>query len=150
MRNQRLLWGILIGGLLWASGCSDNCSSWWSCPVGDTVDLADLGANEMGVPPGDAPYIKWSPNRLPIGTPSTVVLAGRAMRITLEQSGSSSPVSVKGTTTNPDGTTATRNGTCTELGAPAGPAMTRPWMPIRAVITPALKLHSRAVLEIVA
>ena len=105
MRNQRLLCGILIGGLLWASGCSDNCSSWWSCPVGDTVDLADLGASEMGVPPGDAPYIKWSPNRLPIGTPSTVVLAGRAMGVTLEQSGSSSPVSVKSTTTNPDGTT---------------------------------------------
>ena len=102
MRNQRLLCGILIGGLLWASGCSDNCSSWWSCPV---EGEADLGANEMGVPPGDAPYIKWSPNRLPIGTPSTVVLAGRAMGVTLEQSGSSSPVSVKSTTTNPDGTT---------------------------------------------
>ncbi len=80
MKNQRLLSGILSGGLLWASGCR---------------------VEEMG----EAPYIKWSPNRLPIGTPSTVVLAGRAMGITLEQSGSSSPVSVKSTTTNPDGTT---------------------------------------------
>ncbi len=92
MKDHRLLSGILICGLLWASGC----------PV---EGEADLGANEMGVPPGDAPYIKWSPNRLPIGTPSTVVLAGRAMGVTLEQSGSSSPVSVKSTTTNPDGTT---------------------------------------------
>ncbi len=47
-------------------------------------------------------------------------------------------------------TTATRSGICTDDGAPEGPAMTRPWMPIRAVIWPALMVHSRAVLVIVA
>ena len=46
--------------------------------------------------------------------------------------------------------TATRIGTCTLGGAPAGPAMTRPWMPILAVICPALMVHSRAILVIVA
>ena len=50
----------------------------------------------------------------------------------------------------PPCTTATRSGTWTDAGAPAGPAMMRPWMPIRAVISPPLIEHSRAVLVIVA
>ncbi len=50
----------------------------------------------------------------------------------------------------PPCTTAMRKGTSTVAGAPAGPAMTRPWMPIRAVISPPLRVHSRAILVIVA
>jgi len=51
----------------------------------------------------------------------------------------------------PPCTTATRSGTSTEGGAPDGPAMTRPWMPMRAVISPLLVLmHSRAILVMVA
>lgn len=101
MENHRLISALVIGGLLGISGCSDTCSSWWSCPNAGTVDT------DMGVPPGSAPYVKWSPARVPIGAPTIEVLAGRASdaTVTLEQINKSSiSVNVTKRTNNNDGT----------------------------------------------
>lgn len=101
MENHRLISALVIGGLLGISGCSDTCSSWWSCPNAGTVDT------DMGVPPGSAPYVKWSPARVPIGAPTIEVLAGRASdaTVTLEQINKSSiSVNVTQRTNNNDGT----------------------------------------------
>src|ERR1700730_8238442 len=50
----------------------------------------------------------------------------------------------------PSRTSASRIGTSYLPGVPAGPRMTRPWMPIFIVMLPALTAHSRAVWETVA
>src|SRR5215831_6871430 len=50
---------------------------------------------------------------------------------------------VRGST--PSRTSARRIGTSILPGVPAGPRMTRPWMPIFIVMLPALTAHSRAV-----
>ena len=50
----------------------------------------------------------------------------------------------------PSCTTASRSGTSTVPGPPAGPVMTRPSMPTFMVMTPAVTRHSRAVRMIVA
>src|SRR5262252_5393934 len=55
---------------------------------------------------------------------------------------------VRGST--PSRTSASRIGTSTVPGVPAGPRITRPWMPIFMVMLPALTAHSRAVWETVA
>src|SRR5215471_15464206 len=52
---------------------------------------------------------------------------------------------VRGST--PSRTSARRIGTSILPGVPAGPRMTRPWMPIFIVMLPALTAHSRAVWE---
>lgn len=99
MENHRLISSLVIGGLLGISGCSDTCSSWWSCPNAGMVDT--------DMPPGSAPYVKWSPARVPIGAPTIEILAGRASdaTVTIEQFNKSSiSVNITQRTKNNDGT----------------------------------------------
>lgn len=103
MSNRGLLSIVLLSSVLWSSGCQDHCSSWWKCPIIEdmTNSGSDSGINDMAIPPGDTPYIRWIPKRLPMATPSIAVLATRltgADSVTMEQDGKS-PVTLSYTKT---------------------------------------------------
>ncbi len=91
MSKRRLLSSILLSGMLWSSGCHDYCSSWLSCSIEDMMNTgSDSGGGDMAIPPGDTPYIRWIPRRIPIATPSIAVLAARLTgddTVTMEQPG---------------------------------------------------------------